>query len=241
MANPLLLAAAGVQIVGSIFSFGEAKKQRDAMKKAQNAAAVAAAEAKKELSVNYMKGLSIAKEPYELEREALAQAGASALAAGVAGDPRGAAATAGRVVQAQQAGLARQRAAMSQEMSQLDRLVAQEESRLGTARAQVSLAEATGAQAAAQDAMKMRAYNMQQGFSQLGGGLSGLATSGLLDGKKGSSQTPVDPFGGFIGGQAPGIGVDINTFDGIDLSGITSNNDTIDFSSMSIFGQPQTS
>ena len=240
MANPLLLAAAGVQIVGSIFSFGEAKKQRDAMKKAQNAAAVAAAEAKKELSVNYMKGLSIAKEPYELEREALAQAGASALAAGVAGDPRGAAATAGRVVQAQQAGLARQRAAMSQEMSQLDRLVAQEESRLGSARAQVSLAEATGAQAAAQDAMKMRAYNMQQGFSQLGGGLSGLATSGLLDGKKGGGDTP-DPFGGFIGGQEPGIGVDINTFDGIDLSGITSNNDTIDFSSMSIFGQPQTS
>ena len=33
---------------------------------------------------------------------------------------------------------------MSQEMSQLDRLVAQEESRLGSARAQVNLAEATG-------------------------------------------------------------------------------------------------
>ena len=239
MANPLLLAAAGVQIVGSIFSFGEAKKQRDAMKKAQNAAAVAAAEAKKELSVNYMKGLSIAKEPYELEREALLQAGASALQAGVGGDPRGAAATAGRVVQAQQAGLARQRAAMAQEMSQLERLAAQEESRLGTARATVDLGEAAGAQKAAQDAMKMRAYNMQQGFSQLGGGLSGLATSGLLDGKKGGGDTP-DPFGGFIGGQAPGIGVDINTFDGIDLSGITANNDTIDFSSMSIFGQPQT-
>ena len=238
MANPLLLAAAGVQIAGSIFSFGEARKQRDAMKKAQNAAAVAAAEAKKELSVNYMKGLSIAKEPYELEREALAQAGASALQAGVEGDPRGAAATAGRVVQAQQAGLARQRAAMAKEMSQLDRLIAQEDSRLSTARASVNLAEATGAQAAAQDAMQMRAYNMQQGFSQLGGGLSGLATSGLLDGKKGGGETAEDPFGGFIGGQAPGLGVDINTFDGIDLSGITANNDTIDFSSMSIFGQP---
>ncbi len=234
MANPLLLAAAGVQIVGSIFSFGEAKKQRDAMKKAQNAAAVAAAKAKKELSVNYMKGLSIAKEPYELEREALAQAGASALAAGVAGDPRGAAATAGRVVQAQQAGLARQRAAMSQEMSQLERLAAQEESRLGTARATVDLGEAAGAQAAAQDAMKMRAYNMQQGFSQLGGGLSGLATSGLLDGKKGGGETP-DPFGGFIGGQAPGIGVDINMPSGFELlDGVTSlaPQPSIDYTSM---------
>jgi len=231
MANPLLLAAAGVQIVGSIFSFGEAKKQRDAMKKAQNAAAVAAAEAKKELSVNYMKGLSIAKEPYELEREALAQAGAAA--------------TAGRVVQAQQAGLARQRAAMSQEMSQLDRLVAQEESRLGTARAQVSLGEAAGAQKAAQDAMKMRAYNMQQGFSQLGGGLSGLATSGLLDGKKGSSQTPTgfEGFAEFEFDTSPGYDITQfgdTQFGNIDLSGVTSNNDTIDFSSMSIFGQPQT-
>ena len=104
MANPLLLAAAGIEIAGSIFSFGEARRQRDAMKKAQAAAAAAAAQAKKELSVNYMKGLSIAKEPYELEREALLQAGATALQAGVEGDPRGAAATAGRVVQAQQAG-----------------------------------------------------------------------------------------------------------------------------------------
>ncbi len=234
MANPLLLAAAGVEIVGSIFSFGEAKKQRDAMKKAQAAAAKSAAQAKKELSVNYMKGLSIAKEPYELEREALLQAGASALQAGVEGDPRGAAATAGRVVQAQQAGLARQRAAMAQEMSQLERLAAQEESRLGTARATVDLGEAAGAQKAAQDAMKMRAYNMQQGFSQLGGGLSGLATSGLLDGKKGGGDTS-DPFGGFIGGQAPGIGVDINMPSGFELlDGVTSlaPQPSIDYTSM---------
>jgi len=243
MANPLLLAAAGVQIVGSIFSFGEAKKQRDAMKKAQAAAAKSAAQAKKELSVNYMKGLSIAKEPYELEREALAQAGASALAAGVAGDPRGAAATAGRVVQAQQAGLARQRAAMAQEMSQLDRLVAQEESRLGSARASVDLAEAAGAQKAAQDAMKMRTYNMQQGFSQLSGGLSGLATSGLLDGKKGGGETPVDPFSGFIGGQAPGLGVDINMPSGFELlDGVSSlaPQPSIDYTSM-FRGQSETS
>jgi len=240
MANPLLIAAAGVQIAGSIFSFGEARRQRDAMKKAQNAAAVAAAEAKKELSVNYMKGLSIAKEPYELEREALALAGASALQAGVEGDPRGAAATAGRVVQAQQAGLARQRAAMAKEMSQLDRLIAQEDTRLGRARAQVNLAEATGAQAAAQDAMRMRTYNMQQGFSQLGGGLSGLATSGLLEGKKGGGDT-TNPFDPYIG-LTVDTSIDFdrtqfsNTqFGDIDLSGVTANNDTIDFSNDSVF------
>jgi len=240
MANPLLLAAAGVQIVGSIFSFGEARKQRDAMKKAQNAAAVAAAQAKKELSVNYMKGLSIAKEPYELEREALLQSGATALAAGVEGDPRGAPATAGRVVQAQQAALARQRAAMSKEMAQLDRLVSQEDARLAKARATVDLGEAAGAQAAAQDAMKMRAFNMQQGFSQLGSGLSGLATSGLLEGKKGGGDT-TNPFDSYIG-LTLDTSIDFDSsqlsntqFGNIDLSGVTANNDTIDFSNDSVF------
>ena len=238
MANPLLLAAAGVQIAGSIFSFGEARRQRDAMKKAQNAAAVAAAEAKKELSVNYMKGLSIAKEPYELEREALLSQGATLTAAGVGGDQRGAAATAGRVgmLLAQQA--KQQRAAMAKEMATFNQAIAKEDASLQTARATVDLGEASGAQAAAQDAMRMRQFNIQQGFSQLGSGLSGLATSGLLEGKKGGGETPDNPFGGFIGGQAPGVGVDLNTFDGYDLSGITANNDTIDFSSMSMFGQP---
>ncbi len=240
MANPLLLAAAGVQIAGSIFSFGEARKQRDAMKKAQNAAAVAAAQAKKELSVNYMKGLSIAKEPYELEREALLQAGATALAAGVEGDPRGAAATAGRVVQAQQAGLARQRAAMSKEMAQLERLVSQEDARLAKARATVDLGEAAGAQAAAQDAMRMRQFNIQQGFSQLGSGLSGLATSGLLEGKKGGGQTPTgfEGFAEFQFDTSPGYDItqfNNTQFGNIDLSGVTANNDTIDFSNDSVF------
>ena len=240
MANPLLLAAAGVQIAGSIFSFGEARRQRDAMKKAQAAAAAAAAQAKKELSVNYMKGLSIAKEPYELEREALLQAGATALQAGVEGDPRGAAATAGRVVQAQQAGLARQRAAMSQEMAQLEKLAATKEAGLARARATVDLGEAAGAQAAAQDAMRMRQFNIQQGFSQLGSGLSGLATSGLLEGKKGSSQTPTgfEGFSEFQFDTSPGYDITQlrdTQFGNIDLSGVTANNNTIDFSKDSVF------
>jgi hypothetical protein len=130
---------------------------------------------------------------------------------------------------------------MAQEMSQLDRLVAQEESRLGTARATVDLGEAAGAQKAAQDAMKMRTYNMQQGFSQLSGGLSGLATSGLLDGKKGGGETPTgfEGFEGFEFDTSPGF--DGTQFQGYDLSGAIGNNDTIDFNRMSIFPQPQLS
>jgi len=129
---------------------------------------------------------------------------------------------------------------MAKEMSQLDRLIAQEDTRLGRARAQVNLAEATGAQAAAQDAMRMRTYNMQQGFSQLGGGLSGLATSGLLEGKKGGGDT-TNPFDPYIG-LTVDTSIDFdrtqfsNTqFGDIDLSGVTANNDTIDFSNDSVF------
>lgn len=183
MALPLIipLVAAGASIGGSVFSFLQAGKARDRQKEAQRQAAKALAQAKQELEVNYMEGLSIAKEPYELEREALNQAAASAIQAGVEGDQRGAAATAGRVLQAQQGALAQQRASMSQEMSQLERLVAQEDARLGTARASVDLGEATGAQAAAQDAALMAQYNTQQGIQQGVEGLTSLATSGLFE------------------------------------------------------------
>ena len=242
MAIPLLipLAAAGAQIAGSIFSFSQAKKARDKEKKAQAAAAKAMAQARKEMTVNYLKGRSIAKEPYELEREAITRAGDSVVEAGIQGDQRGGGGASGRALQAIQAALAKQRAAMSQEMSQLDRLVAQEDARLGSARASIDLGEATGAQAAAQDAALMAQYNTQQGIQQGIKGVTGVLTSGLLDGKKGGGDTP-DPFGGFIGGKAPGTGVDINTFDGYDFSGAIGNNDTIDFNRMSIFPQPQLS
>ncbi len=212
MAGPLLipLAAAGAQIAGSIFSFSEAKKQKNAMKKAQAAAAKATAQAKKELSVNYMKGLSIAKEPYELEREALLQAGAQALQVGVEGETRGAAATAGQVLMAQQAAQAQQRAAMSREMQQLEQLAAQEESRLGTARATIDLGEAAGAQKAAQDAALRAQFYKQQGIQQGVKGVTGVITSGLFEGSRPGGSV-INAGEGMIGGQAPQLGVDVSS------------------------------
>ena len=241
MPGPLLipLAAAGAQIAGSIFSFGQAKKARNKEKKAQAAAAKAMMQAKQELSVNYLKGLSIAKEPYELEREALLQAGASVLQAGVEGDQRGAGAVAGRVLMAQQQQQAQQRAAMSQEMAALKKLGAEEDARLGTARATVDLNEAAGARKAAQDAAMMAQYNTQQGMQQAVKGVTGVITSGLFGGPKGKGESGgITPGEGMIGGQDLDLGVDLNTFDGIDLSGVIANNDTIDYSKTSMFGQP---
>ena len=74
--------------------------------------------------MNYLEGLAIAKEPYELEREALLQTGAAALQAGVEGETRGAAATSGTGSYGSTSRCAQQRAAMSQEMQQLQQLAA---------------------------------------------------------------------------------------------------------------------
>lgn len=161
------IALTTLSAAGSAFSFAEAGKQNKLAREAQRDAAKALEEAKKKLEVNMMRGLSIAKEPYELEREALLQAGASALQAGVEGDPRGAAATAGRVVQAQQQAAAEQRAAMAEEMQDLDLLAAQEDVNLQRQRVGLDIGEARGQQMMAADARAAAAAATQAGVQGL--------------------------------------------------------------------------
>jgi colicin import membrane protein len=209
MAFPLIpLISVGLQAAGSIFSFQQAKESREKEKNAQAAAAKAMAEAKAELEVNRLRGLSIAKEPYELEREAIAQAGASALQAGVEGDPRGAAATAGRVLQAQQRALGQQRAAMSKEMADLERLAAMEDTRLQRARAEIDLGEAFGQQVAEREARMQAAQQTQAG---IGMGLQALTGLGgvlpqIFPGKSGDAGAGFDPFTGFTSEDLMGVG-----------------------------------
>lgn len=209
MAFPLIpLISVGLQAAGSIFSFQQAKESREKEKNAQAAAAKAMAEAKAELEVNRLRGLSIAKEPYELEREAIAQAGASALQAGVEGDPRGAAATAGRVLQAQQRALGQQRAAMSKEMADLERLAAMEDTRLQRARAEIDLGEAFGQQVAEREAKMQAAQQTQAG---IGMGLQALTGLGgvlpeIFPGKSADAGAGFDPFTGFTSEDLMGVG-----------------------------------
>lgn len=167
MAAFTTIAALGMSAAGSAFSFIQAGKQAQAERDASKAAAKALAEAKKKLEVNMLSPLNIAKEPYELEREALLQQGASALQAGVEGDPRGAAATAGRVMQAQQAAQAQVRADMAQEMADLDLLKAQEDVNLQSQRVGLDLGEVQGQQMRAADARAARAQAMQAGVEGL--------------------------------------------------------------------------
>ncbi|MFN5251800.1 MAG: hypothetical protein ACK5DE_12200 [Bacteroidota bacterium] len=133
------------------FSFAQARKQRQLQVQAETKAAEMMADARKKLDVNFYQQLAIQKEPYELERQALISAGAQAIEAGVESE-RGAAATAGRVQMAQQAGQRDIATAMGQEMLGLEKLTAEEESRLRDLQTQLNLEEAAGAQMAAAQA-----------------------------------------------------------------------------------------
>jgi len=166
------LAATGVSTAAS---FGQARTQRKLQEQADRKAAEMMAEARKKLEVNVYEELAIAKEPYELQREALLTQGATALQAGVEGEARGAAATAGRVQMAQQAGQAQTRAAMSQEIRDLEKLTAAEESRLRDIGVQLDLGEVEGAQIASREAAINRAQAMQQGIQ----GATSMVQQGL--------------------------------------------------------------
>lgn len=171
ISGPLGLVAG---IAGSVMSFAQAKKQREMQQEAQRQADKAFQEAKSKLDVNFLEGLTIAKEPFELEREALAQAGASALQAGIEGDQRGAGAVAGRVLMAQQQQQAQQRAAMSREQQKLNELIAQEESRLQGARVDLDLGAVKGYQAQLADLRAAEAASRLagvQGIAQTSGDL----------------------------------------------------------------------
>lgn len=167
--------AAGASVAATAatagLSFAQAGKQKKAMQQAQKDADEAMQEARKKLEVNVFDKLSIQKEPFELQREALLSQGAQAIQAGVESE-RGAAATAGRIQMAQQEGQAGIRSAMGQELQQLEMLSAQEEGRLRDIGVQLDLEEVAGAQLAAANAQELQAQALQQGME----GVTSLGT-----------------------------------------------------------------
>ena len=214
-----LIASAAIQGGTSAAGFAQAGKARKEMKKAEAEADKAMAAARKKLEVNYLAGLSIAKEPYELARENLLQRSAALTQAGVEGSTRGAAATAGQVLMAGQAQAAQQRASMSQEMNRLQELAAREESRLQSARVDIDLGEVKGAQQAAAD------YQDDMVAAQKGAinNLAGALTTGVQV----LSENPFDVTkAAGTSGAAPSLG----TFSGTDYS--TFGQDLINFDPM---------
>lgn len=182
----------GATAASAVGSFSQASKQNELQKQAEAEAAKAMQDARKRLEVNYYKGLSIAKEPYELARESLLAQGVQTLEAAKEGESRGVGAVAGRLQMAQNQAERQISSDMSTQMMELEKLKAQEDARLAMANANLSLSQVEGAQTAAANAAEMSAKATQQGFAgltSLAGGLAGLAPLYAKDNAKLLSQS----------------------------------------------------
>lgn len=155
-------------------SFGQAAKAKKDQRAAELKASEAMDEARKKLDVNYYKSLSVKKEPYELEREALLASGAQAIEAGVESE-RGAGAVAGRVQMAQNEQQGAIRTSMGKELTDLEKLTAGEESRLRDVNVQLDLEEVAGAQQAAAASQEQYAKSITSGIQ----GLNSVAQDAL--------------------------------------------------------------
>ncbi len=209
----LAIGSTAVAVGSSAASFAQAGKSKRAQRDAESEAEAMMRTARRRLNVNYMEQLAIKKEPYELQREAMLQAGATALDAAREGDQRGVAATAGRLQQAQNQAQAQTRAAMSKEQQAIEMAVAKEDSRLRDLNVQLDLGEIEGQQRAAADAQRMAAASTQAGISAAGTALqSGLSqiplyqqNTALQKAALGNTQLTADEFAA-IGNVDVGMG-----------------------------------
>jgi len=173
MAIGTAAAVVGVatSLAGAGMSFAQAAKQKQAESSAKSKAEQYMADARKRLEVNYMDALSINKEPYERQREAMLSAGAQALEAGREGSERGSAAMAGRVLAQQQEGQGQIRDTMNRDIFNLEAASAEEDSRLRDVNTQLDLGVVSGAQAAAAAAADARQVAIGQGVQGVVGGI----------------------------------------------------------------------
>lgn len=158
----LIAASIGSTAISTGLSFIQADKQRREQRKAEAAAARFTADARKKLKINFAEQLSIQKEPYQLAREAGLSTAASAIQAGQESD-RGAEATAGKITMAQNLAQADVRAQMGKELMDIEKQIADENSRLRDLDVQLDLGEVEGAQLAARDAQEAADQAKYQG------------------------------------------------------------------------------
>ena len=184
--------AAGVGIAATVgstaMSFSQANKQKKLQKEAESEADKAMAIARERLNVNYMDALSIQKEPYELQREAMLSQGTQATDAAQESE-RGAAAGAGRVQMAQNEAQGAIRTEMGKELTEIERLKVAEDSRLRDLQTQLDLGEVEGAQMAARNAQEMAAQATAQGWEGVTSAATQAANLVPLYAKKGGEYT----------------------------------------------------
>jgi len=206
-------------------SFAQVAKQKTLQRQAEADAAKAMAEARKKLEINFYDKLAVQKEPYELEREAALAAGAQAIQAGQESE-RGAAATAGRVQMAQTEQQRKIATAMGEELANLAKLSATEDSRLRDVGVQLDLGEAEGAQQAARDAQEAKNLATTQAMQGVGSmiqqgaqmlPLFGKDYKGMAEGMSGVNLTDAEKetFGTVKGDIGTKIGTDFAGLSGM--------------------------
>jgi hypothetical protein len=173
MAAVTSIIAAGTTLASTGMSIAQASKQNKLAVAASEAADDAFKKAEAQLDVNYFEQLGISKTPYENQREAIAQSAAQAMEVGKESE-RGGAATAGRVLA--QSNVAQQGITDNQtkDLEALQKLVATEEASLGTAKSDLSLAQAEGAgiaSAQAQNASNAAVQSAVSGVADFGMGM----------------------------------------------------------------------
>ena len=185
--------AAGIGIASSLggaaMSFTQANKQQKLQEEAEAAGLKAMADARGRLDINYMNALSVQKEPYELQREAMIAQGAQTVDAAKESE-RGPAAAAGRVQMAQNEAQKDITTAMGKELTDIERLKVAEEARLGDLRTQLNLDVAAGAELAARNAAEMKAQATTQGLTGLTSAATQVANLVPLYGYKKDAAVP---------------------------------------------------
>jgi hypothetical protein len=174
VATAMAIGGLAISAGSTAMSFTQASQQSRLQRKAEADAAKAMADARRRLEINYAKERSIQKEPYELQREAMLSAGSQLIQAGQESD-RGAQTTAGKVYMAQNEAQGGIRTAMGTELTDIEKEIIDEESRLRDLNVQLDLGEVQGAQLAARDAQEAKVAAETAGYK----GIADTAQRGL--------------------------------------------------------------
>lgn len=173
--------ALGVTAATTAASFYQAAQQRKAMNAAEEEAFKAMAEAKSQLELNPYASIGINKDIYDAQRQDVLSAGANFIDA--EGSQRSVGATAGRVMGAVNEASQGISEAQRDEKMAIDKLVAEDEAKLRNMRANLSLAQATGAQKASADAQEAATAAFTSGMSGLGSMATQIGEAAPLYGK----------------------------------------------------------
>lgn len=156
------ITSAAIGVASTAYSFAQAAKQSKMSKQAEADAAKAMAEARKKLEINYYDALSLPTKVYEAERQDIQKEANAALQQASEAGGRELVATAGRVQQAVQESERAISENEAERLLQLQKMSAEEDSRLRDVGVQLDMGEVTGSQQKAADLQQASAQSLTQ-------------------------------------------------------------------------------